>query len=114
MDEKPDIVTLIDEEGEEFEFEVVDYFFSDGQEYAVLLPLQSEFSDLEDEDEMDIPVADDDFDEDDEAWISEEAIIMRVTKGDNGEATLQVIEDEDEWQKVADMALERLFEQEEE
>jgi len=113
MDEKPDIVTLIDEEGEEFEFEVVDYFFADGQEYAVLLPIHSEFTDLINEDEL-IPIEDDDFDEDDDTWVSEEAIIMRVTKGDNGEATLQIIEDEDEWQRVADMALERLFDQKEE
>ena len=113
MDEKPDIVTLIDEEGDEFEFEVVDYFFTDGEEYAVLLPLHGELSDLE-EDEMGIPILDADVDEGDDEWVSEEAIIMRVIKGDNGEATLQVIEDEDEWQRVADIALERLFEQEEE
>ena len=102
MDDKFDNVTLIDEEGEEFEFEVVDFFLLDEQEYAVLLPLDSETSD-----------ANIDSGKTNGSNNDEEAIIMRVLQGNDGETTLQVIDNEVEWQKVADIALERLLEQEE-
>ncbi|NLX91340.1 MAG: DUF1292 domain-containing protein [Firmicutes bacterium] len=121
MDDKLDIVTLIDEEGDQFEFEVVDLFFVDEHEYAVLLPLHSEAGDtcsgkrkdngtFEREDAyFDVwKESEDPFEE------NEEAVILRVLKGDDGETTLHVIEDEEEWQQVADIAFERLLDQEEE
>lgn len=36
MTEDRDIVVFADEEGNDFEMEVIDYFFYEGQEYAVL------------------------------------------------------------------------------
>lgn len=37
MEEERDLVVFSDDEGNEFELEVVDYFEHDGQEYAVLI-----------------------------------------------------------------------------
>ena len=36
MQEERDIVVFTDDEGNDFELEVMDYFFYNGQEYAVL------------------------------------------------------------------------------
>lgn len=121
MDDKLDIVTLIDEEGDQFEFEVVDLFFVDEQEYAVLLPLHSDPGDTysgnrngNGTSEKGDASFDDWKEPEDEFEENEEAVILRVLKGDDGETTLHVIEDEEEWQKVADIAFERLLDQEEE
>lgn len=37
MEEERDLVTFSDDEGNEFELEVIDYFDYEGQEYAVLI-----------------------------------------------------------------------------
>ena len=47
MEEERDVVVFADDEGNEFELDVIDYFEHDGQEYAVLMDL-SELSDEED------------------------------------------------------------------
>lgn len=119
MDEDLDIVTLIDEEGNTFEFEIVDFFLVDKMEYAVLLPLCSNFSDYEGgcripfDDRRKSITCDDEFDDED-GNNEDEAVILRVIKGDNGEESLHIIDDEDEWQKVSEIAIERLYEGEEE
>jgi uncharacterized protein YrzB (UPF0473 family) len=77
-EERDDIVILTDEDGNEHEFEVVDYFEVDSKEYAILLPLESE-------------------DEEEE----EEALIFRVEEDEDGNQVLVEIEDDDEWEKVA-------------
>ncbi len=95
-------ITLIDENGKKLEFEVIDFFLADEREYAVLMPIVSEEADdIEDED-VESPSEAEDFDE---------VVIMRVVENDD-EITLEDIEDEDEWQRVAD-AFEGQFEQEE-
>ena len=40
---------------------------------------------------------------------SGDAVIFRVEKGVDGETMLQVIEDDEEWEKVAEIAYERLL-----
>lgn len=45
---KEDIVTLVDEDGNEHEFAVVDIIEVDEKEYALLLPAESESEDSED------------------------------------------------------------------
>jgi uncharacterized protein YrzB (UPF0473 family) len=77
-----EIITLIDDNGEEKDFTVIDIIELDGSEYAILLPVESE----ESEDEED----------------SEEAIILKFTQDEDGEDVLVDIEDDDEWEKVAD------------
>ena len=77
MDEETNIVVLIDEDGEEAEFEIIDMLEIDEEEYAILLPI----------------------DKDGEA--SEEAIILKIEEDDEGEEMLYEIENDDEWEMVA-------------
>lgn len=69
------VVILIDEEGKEHEFQLVDMLELDGAQYAVLSPME----------------------EDEE---SEDAIILKVALDANGEEMLYDIEDDAEWEKV--------------
>jgi len=82
-------VVLLDEEGAEHEFEVLDIIEVDGSEYAILFPIE------EGEEE------------------SDEAIILKIGTGENGEEILYEIEDDEEWEKVAD-AYEEMMEEDEE
>ncbi|MGI6685005.1 MAG: DUF1292 domain-containing protein [Bacillota bacterium] len=82
-------VVLMDENGEEHEFEVLDIIEVDGAEYAILFPEE------EGEDEGD------------------EAIILKIGIDENGEEILHEIEDDEEWEKVAD-AYDSMLEDEEE
>lgn len=83
-----DTLVLIDEEGMEIEFEFVGSLDSDGNEYVVLSPLT-------DDEEMD------------------EIIIFKIEVED-GEEFLLEIEDDEEWEKVADLWSELSEEEEEE
>ena len=73
-------VILVDEEGEEHTFTMLDVIEVDGNEYAILQPV------------------DDDPDDDEEP----EAIILKIETDENGEEVLIDIEDDDEWEKIAD------------
>lgn len=79
-------VVLMDEQGEEHEFEILDVLEVDGEEYAILFPLEEE------DDELD------------------EAIILKIGLDENGSEILYEIEDDEEWEKVAD-AYEGLLEE---
>ena len=79
------LITLVDEEGNEHDFELIDYFEFDEQAYAVLVPLNIESQ--EDAQEG-------------------EAIILRVEKTAEGEEILVNIEDDDEWEKAAGIWME--------
>ena len=84
-----DIVILTDEDGEEHEFQVVDFIQVEGKDYAVLLPKEV---DLDDEDE---------------------AIILRMEEDKDGHTLLVEIDEDDEWDRVAE-AWEDLIEEEDE
>ncbi|HHT63544.1 MAG: DUF1292 domain-containing protein [Bacillota bacterium] len=84
-------VILMDEDGAEHEFEVLDILEVDGAEYAILFPMDEG----DNEDEVD------------------EAIILKIGIDENGEEILYEIEDDEEWEKVAD-AYDSLLEDEEE
>ena len=73
-----DFVTLIDEDGQEHEFEVEAILDVDEEKYAVLIPMDEEYAD------------------------SNEAVIMRFGLDENGEEVLYDIESDEEWDKVAD------------
>lgn len=47
MDEELDLVTLTDEDGKELTMEVLDYFFYEGQEYAVMAEYDENACDCE-------------------------------------------------------------------
>ncbi|MGB9661193.1 MAG: DUF1292 domain-containing protein [Moorellaceae bacterium] len=78
---------LRDEEGQEHEFLVVDILEVDDGEYAILLP-----------------VADN----------TGEAIVLKIAKDEQGREILCAIEDEGEWERVAEAWEELLAEDEDE
>jgi uncharacterized protein YrzB (UPF0473 family) len=73
--EQEEIVTLIDEEGAEHDFMVIDIIEVDDSEYAILLPMEED---------------------------GEEAIILKITYDEDGNELLIDIEEDEEWEKVAD------------
>ncbi|KNF09880.1 protein of unknown function DUF1292 [Gottschalkia purinilytica] len=73
MDNENNIISLIDEEGVEQDFEVIATFDVEENEYAVLYPLSEE---------------------------DEEAYILKVEYDENGELILTNIEDKDEFDDV--------------
>lgn len=75
MNEKEKNLILVDEEGREHEFVVIDIFEMDEKQYAVLQPVDDE---------------------------SEEAIILRFEQDAEGNDILTDIEDDEEWEKAAD------------
>ncbi|MCL2677848.1 MAG: DUF1292 domain-containing protein [Clostridiales bacterium] len=78
-DEKENsVLTLLDEEGKEHDFEVLDIVELDEGRYAVLLPRDEEYAN------------------------TNEAIIMKISVDENGDEVLFDIEDDEEWEKVAD------------
>jgi len=89
-DEEMDTVVLTDEDGKEHEFAIVDVIEVEGKDYAILLPMGEEAEDEEAEGD---------------------AVILRIDTDENGEDVLVDIEDDDEWEKVAE-AWEALVEEE--
>ena len=94
--EEFDTVVLTDDEGKDHEFLHLDTLELEGSTYFVLMPVSEDESEDEDEDED-----------------AEEAIILKLGKDAEGGEMLLDIEDDEEWEKVAD-AWENLVESEEE
>lgn len=84
--EDEEVIVLTDEEGNEHEFTIVQVIKVDEKDYAILVPLHGE------EEE-------------------EEAVILRIDQ-ENGEDVLIEIEDEEEFERVAE-AWEELLDEEE-
>lgn len=79
MEEEMDnVLILVDEEDQEHPFEVLDMVEVDGNQYAVLAPLE-------------------------EGAEEDEAIILKIVTDENGEEMLYDIEDDEEWEKVVDI-----------
>ncbi|KPU44950.1 hypothetical protein OXPF_14280 [Oxobacter pfennigii] len=81
--EAENIITLLDDEGNEVECEVIDMFEFEEKEYIVLLPADEE-----------------------------DPYILRVDKDEDGSEIFAVIEDDEEFEKVAD-AYDELLEEDE-
>ena len=73
MFEHDEVITLIDEEGQEHDFTVIDILEVKEHEYAILLPAEEE---------------------------TDEAIILKIVPGEDGSDLLVDIEDDEEWDKV--------------
>jgi uncharacterized protein YrzB (UPF0473 family) len=86
MEDMENVVVLTDENGVETQFEVITALTVDDKEYYVLYPVDSE---------------------------EEDAIVLRLDENEDGEQTLATIEDDDEFEKVA-QAYEQWLEAEEE
>ena len=92
----PDIITLSDDEGHEFSFEVLDAVETDQGRYLALLPVYEKPEDMVED--------------------SGELVVLKVFE-ENGEEYYEEIEDVDEYDTVADIFVDRLqdaFEIEEE
>lgn len=82
MEERENVIVLVDEDGEEVEFEYIDNIELNGSEYVVLMPM----------------VVDEDQSE--EEINEEEVVILKVDQDDEGVESFVSIEDEDELNEV--------------
>ena len=95
-DYNPDIITLCDDDGKEYTFEVLDAIETDEARYLALLPVYEDPQKILDD--------------------SGELVIVKVDEED-GEEFFSEIEDDDEYETIADAFIDRLqnaFEIEEE
>lgn len=81
-------LVLIDDEGNEHEFEIVDIMEVEGNRYVIMLPLGEEL--LEEE----------------------EAVVMKIILDEEGEEVFADIESDEEWDKVEKAYAEMLWEDE--
>ena len=86
----PDIVSVIDEEGKEHIFEELDRIETDKGLYVALCPLPEDPSKITEE--------------------SDEFIVLRVIPGEGEDVTLEPIEDDDEYDEIGKIFLERINE----
>jgi uncharacterized protein YrzB (UPF0473 family) len=84
-----DIVTVVDEEGNQHEFEIIDAIETDDARYVALLPIYRDPADMINDDG--------------------ELVILTV-KEEDGEDLLLPIEDDDEFEEIAEIFEERLAE----
>jgi uncharacterized protein YrzB (UPF0473 family) len=89
LDMGPDLLTLLDEDGVEHSFEVLDSAEFEGNSYMALVAMPENPEDILDE--------------------TDELVILRVAE-DDGEEFLEAIEDEDEFERVGAFFTERLAE----
>ncbi|MGE5530392.1 MAG: DUF1292 domain-containing protein [Patescibacteria group bacterium] len=80
-DETNDLVTLVDEEGHEHQFSIVDVVEVDERRYALMVPVGEEKQGAEEEEE-------------------EEAYIFRLETDENGEDILVDVDDDEEFERV--------------
>ena len=76
-EETTDLVTLVDEEGNEHQFELIDVIEVDERRYAIMTPV-----------------------EEDDSAEEGEAYIFRLETDENGEEILVDVDDEDEFDRV--------------
>ena len=86
-DYDPDIITLADDDGKEYTFEVLDAIETDDARYLALLPIYEDPQKLLDD--------------------SGELVIVKVDEED-GEEFFSEIEDDDEYETIADAFIDRL------
>ena len=83
-----DFVTLVDENGKETEFEIVDSLVTENNEYFALIPTETTDN-----------LSDDDG----------QLVILKVVEED-GEEFLEPIEDDDEFEEISEIFIDRLEE----
>ncbi len=84
------IITLLDDNDNPIDFEIIEMLEIAGKRYAFLLPLNDE----------------------EEVTEEDEAVIFRIDTGDDGEEIFAYIEDDEEWEMVVDTYNDMLFEEE--
>ena len=86
-----DFMTIVDEDGTEFELEVLSTLEYNGATYLAVVPA------VDADEEVDLEVS-----------------ILKSVEEDDGESTLCAIEDEQELQTVYELIMEQLYEEDEE
>ena len=81
--EEQEIITLKDDEGNEYDYVLFDALEVDEKRYVILLPADVDYDEMLENDEVEVE-------------------IMRVEVDENGEETLIFIDDDEEWETVAD------------
>lgn len=74
--ERDDIYTLTDEDGNESEFELLGEMSMDDNTYLALIPLEND---------------------------DEECVILKVTTDENGEEILVTVDDDDEFERISEI-----------
>ena len=97
----PDFITVTDEDGNEFELELVDTLEHNGVTYHAMFPAGSQ------DPESGEPV---DVDADDEEY---GLVIMKVVE-ENGEGLLSTLDSDEEIEEIYNLFMERFFQEEEE
>ena len=97
----PDFITVTDEDGNEFELELVDTLEHNGITYHALFPAVAE------DEETGEPV---DVDADDEEY----GLVIMKDVEDNGDELLSTLDTDDEVETAYNLFMERFFEEEEE
>lgn len=97
----PDFFTVTDEDGNEFELELLDTLEVDGVTYYAFFPA------VEEDEESGEPV---DVDADDE----EQGLVIMKAMVENGEEILSTPDSDEELDKIYELFMERFFEDEEE
>jgi len=87
-EERDDVLVLMDEEGNETEFEYLDTVEMNNKEYVVLLPIQE-----------------------DESVPAEEVLILKVEQDENGEDVFSSVDDDKELNEVFDKFKEQASEE---
>ena len=104
MEEELDLVTFTDEDGNEFTMEVLEYFFYEGKEYALLAEVE--------EDDCECGACDHDGEECDCGCEEREAYIMEVVPvGDDEEEFVPV--DEELAERLIEMVENQLYDEDE-
>ena len=88
-DMEPDLYTLVDEDGNEKVFELIDVLEDEGKAYFALIP------------HVETP---------EELLADCELVVLAVTTDDNGNEILAPIESDEEYERIANIFLERLDE----
>ena len=86
-----DIVTLTDDDGKEYSFEILDAIETDDGRYLALLPYYTDPQKKLDD--------------------SGELVIVKVGEDENGDEYFEDIQDDDEYETVADLFIDRLQEE---
>ncbi len=88
--ENENIITLLDDDDNPIDFEIIEVLEIQGKRYAFLLPLNDE----------------------EDASEEDEAVIFRIDPGEDGEEIFAYIEDDAEWEMVVDTYNDLLFDEE--
>jgi len=89
--ETPELYTLVDEDGNESLFELVDVYEEEGKVYFALIPhVEDPLELLQGECEL---------------------VVLSVTSGEDGEDILEPLESDEEYERIADIFINRLEEE---